>query len=182
MIVGPSLLLVVLVLFSIGVATCGPLTAPFLVVVLLASAAGCSLPEGLKVTVLEASPGLLDPARDDADDLAIRVAYKDGNGDLGGGIGEIHDCRADGVVTRLVLPPIASEEAVADGVAIEGKLLLHVADVGVLEPDLASPAACVELGVVDAPLTDRARFCVVLEDLGGERAGDCTDEIMIALP
>src|SRR5687767_4538402 len=72
--------------------------------------------------VVRASPGELDPADDAADDLTITIDYRDGDGDLGGGAAAITDCRAGDLAIELPLPPIASDQAVADGVPIEGTI------------------------------------------------------------
>lgn len=131
------------------------------------------------VTVVSAMPGELDPSDDAADDLSITVAYADGDADLGGGIAAVHDCRADGIVTSLEIPPIASEEAVREGVPISGTLELVVADVGDVAPDSAAPATCAALGAPD-PSAGSATFCVILHDSAGhEGSGDCTAAITV---
>ena len=120
--------------------------------------------------VVEVAPETLDPGRDDADDLTLTVDYIDGDADLGGGIARVHDCRADGVVVDLAIPLIASEEAVDEGVPIEGRLLLHVSDIGWIEPEASPAPACADLGV-EAIDPDQAVFCVVLVD-AASHAGD----------
>jgi hypothetical protein len=132
--------------------------------------------------VLSATPDSLDPADDAADDLTITIAYRDADGDLGGGRAEIHDCRSDGLVVALPLPAIASPDAIEAGVPIEGELSLVVADVGARAADPAAPPACEDLGV--APLADGAVvFCVLLVDAAGHTGpGDCTDPISLAAP
>lgn len=131
------------------------------------------------VSVMSASPLELDPARDDADDLTVRVAYTDPDGDLGGGVARIHDCRAEGLVFEVPLPTIASQEAVDQGVSIEGELALVVTDVGAAEALPEPPAACRELGV-GAPSGGAQALCVVLVDAAGHASeGDCTDAIRV---
>lgn len=133
-------------------------------------------------TIVEVAPDALDPAVDDADDLTLRVEYADGDADLGGGVASVHDCRAEGLVIELALPPIASDRAIDDGVPIEGELELIVNDVGWVEPDDAAPDACAELGAPD-PAAGEAVFCVVLRDLAGhEGDGDCSAAVSIADP
>jgi len=139
--------------------------------------AGCSdagtTPE---VTVTEATPDTLAPADDTRDDLTITVDYDDGDGDLGGGIAEVHDCRADGLVTALPIPAIAPENVI--GEHITGSLELHVNDVGALAAE-ALPAACADLGV-DTLGDSQTVFCVVLVDAAGNRGtGDCTVPITL---
>lgn len=131
------------------------------------------------VAVVSAMPGELDPADDAADDLTIIVDYADADADLGGGIAAVHDCRADGIVTSLEIPPIASEEAIREGVPISGTLELVVADVGDVTPATAAPASCADLGVPD-PTSGSAIFCVILHDsAGNEGSGDCTDAVTV---
>jgi hypothetical protein len=131
------------------------------------------------VTVVSAMPGELDPADDAADDLSILVEYADADADLGGGIAAVHDCRADDIVTSLEIPPIASEEAIREGVPISGTLELVVADVGVVAPASAAPAPCADLGV-PAPTAGSATFCVILHDSAGNAgSGDCTAAITV---
>ena len=146
-----------------------------LAVLALLLGAACSDPAAAPtVEILEAAPELLVPDDDAADDLTLVVRYHDGDGDLGEGVAEVIDCRAEGLVTRLALPPIASDEAVANGVPIEGELELLVADVGRVTPAAAAPAACAALGVA-APVAGAVRFCVVLIDAAGHRGqGACT--------
>ncbi|MEM9489564.1 MAG: hypothetical protein AAGC55_10495 [Myxococcota bacterium] len=142
--------------------------------------AGCGASATPEVAVVEVSPETIDPADTLSDDLRIVVEYSDGDGNLGEGIAEIHDCRSADVVTELPIPPIASPEAVADGVAIEGTLTLIVPNIGALAPDPDLPAVCAERGV-SALNEDRAVFCVILVDSAGERsAGDCTDPVTVA--
>lgn len=149
-----------------------------LVLVLLA-ACGADDPSPAAV-VVSATPEVLDPSRDDADDLTIVVDYADADADLGGGVAAIHDCRASGVVTELEIPPIASDEAIEEGVPIEGTLALVVSDVGEVELDLYPPDVCEDLGL-GQPRADEVVFCVVLRDAAGhDGPGDCTMPIMIA--
>jgi len=148
----------------------------------LSSGCGDSEEVAPSASIVEVAPDSLDPARDDADDLTIRVEYADGDADLGGGTASIHDCRSDGLVAQLAIPPIASEEAVAKGVPIEGILDLIVNDVGWVEPAGAAPPACAEQGA-PAPQAESAVFCVVLTDIAGHAgAGDCTSPVAIAAP
>lgn len=129
------------------------------------------------VEIMEVTPESLDPSSDAADDLSIVVRYADSDGDLGGGTADVHDCRAADLVTSMQIPPIASEEAVAEGVAIEGMLELVVADIGDVTVDSAAPPACADLGV-EAPSAGQAVFCVILTDAAGNAGvGDCTDPV-----
>jgi hypothetical protein len=149
-----------------------------LLVMLVACGGGDPAPSA----VIEAyTPESLDPADDRADDLTLTVAYEDGDGDLGGGVATVTDCRTAELATVLELPPIASEEGVEANVPISGTLDLVVADVDVVTIDVA-PAVCAELGA-PALSAGQAAFCVVLTDAGGvSGAGDCTGAIAIAEP
>jgi hypothetical protein len=148
----------------------------------LLAAAACSSPStSPSATVTAATPDQLTPDDDALDDLAITVAYDDGDGDLGGGTAEIHDCRADALVTTLVVPQIAAPDVVAARSHITCSLDLHVDDVGAIAP-AALPAACADLGVA-ALGANEAVFCVILVDAAGHRGdGDCTAPIAIAAP
>jgi hypothetical protein len=134
----------------------------------------CAADVAPSATIESATPDRLAPADDALDDLTIAVRYDDGDGDLGGGVAEVHDCRADGVVIELAIPPIAADR----GRHITGTLELHVNDVGDIAAG-AMPASCAALGV--APLAaGTAVFCVVLVDAAGHRGGgDCTSPIAI---
>jgi hypothetical protein len=128
------------------------------------------------VTVKSATPEELVTSDDALDDVTITVDYDDGDGDLGEGIAEVHDCRADGIVTELLLPAIASDKR--EGSHISGTLELHVNDVGLATLG-TQPALCAELGV---PSLDASQtvFCVVLVDKAGHEAdGDCTAPITL---
>jgi hypothetical protein len=138
------------------------------------AAAACGEPAAPSASVTSATPDRLVPDDDALDDLVITVEYRDGDGDLGGGTAEVHDCRADGVRTDLPIPLIAPEALI--GEPIRGTLELHVNDVGAL-PAGAVPDACRELGV-EAVEAGAAVFCVVLVDAAGHAGdGDCTGAI-----
>jgi hypothetical protein len=144
-------------------------------ILLVAAVAGCSDDSVTpSVTITNATPETLLPDDDLLDDLTITVRYDDGDGDLGGGIAEIHDCRADGLVTELPIPQIAP----SPGDHITGTLDLHVNDVGAVS-SAALPEVCEELGVAELGANE-AVFCVILVDAAGNRgAGDCTVPILI---
>ncbi len=127
-------------------------------------------------TITAATPESLAPDDDTRDDLTITIRYDDGDGDLGDGIAEIHDCRADGLVTELPIPAIAPDGVV--GEHITGTLDLHVNDVGAIV-STALPEVCEELGVAELASTETV-FCVVLVDVAGNRGdGDCTVPIAL---
>ena len=155
--------------------------ATFLGVALCAAVgAGCGSDDPAPTAAITAvAPDTLDPADVAADDLMITVEYHDADADLGGGLATVHDCRAADLATVFELGPIASDEAIAEGVSIAGTLDLLVADVGDVAPgDL--PDACAERGI-EAAAAGEATFCVVLTDAAGhEGSGDCTPPIAIA--
>lgn len=130
------------------------------------------------VTITAATPDTLRPDDDLLDDLTITVEYADGDGDLGGGAAEVHDCRAGGLVTALLIPKIAPTASVAAKTSITGTLDLHVNDVGALATATLAPA-CAELGAA-APTSTETAFCVILVDAAGHRGdGDCTEVITL---
>jgi hypothetical protein len=142
-----------------------------------AAAAGCSDDPAPGATIESARPDQLVPSDDARNDLTLGVRYDDSDGDLGGGVVDVYDCRAAAAMTELAIPEIAPER----GQHIAGTLELHVNDIGDLVPG-ALPATCDELGV--RPLAaGTAVFCVVLVDAAGHRGGgDCTQPIDIAMP
>lgn len=130
-------------------------------------------------TVTAATPDTLSPNDDLLDDLTITIEYADGDGDLGGGTAEVHDCRGEGLVTALVIPAIAPPSSVEAKTPITGELVLHVNDVGALAT-ATLPAACAELGAA-APTITQTAFCVILVDSAGHRGdGDCTVAITLS--
>lgn len=146
-----------------------------LLLALLATAA-CSDSVAPSATVKSASPDRLLASDDTLDDLVITVAYKDADGDLGGGTAEVYDCRADDVRTDLPIPLLAPKQVI--GEPIEGTLELHVNDIGDLAAG-AAPATCRDLGVRDLA-AGAAVFCVVLVDAAGHAGdGDCTREVTV---
>ena len=128
------------------------------------------------VTVKSATPEELVISDDALDDVTITVDYDDGDGDLGTGIAEVHDCRADGIVTELPIPAIAPAERIGDPIA--GTLALHVTDVGMIAIG-PQPAVCSEQGVPELAV-DQAVFCIVLVDAKGHRGDpDCTSTLTL---
>lgn len=143
------------------------------------SLVGCLSSPIPAVDIVSVSPEALDPADDAKDDLTFVLAYSDGDGDLGGGVVRVFDCRREGLVTDLPIPTIANEEAVRLGVSIEGELSVVLADVGVVTPGDAPSAACADLGAPASGAGAQA-FCVVLIDIDGhESEGACTGPIAV---
>ena len=148
-----------------------------IVLVVSVVAAACSDNPAPGATIKSATPDQLVPSDDARNDLTIAVRYDDGDGDLGGGVADIYDCRAAAAMTALAIPEIAQDR----GQHISGTLELHVNDIGAL-PAGALPDVCDELGVA-ALAAGSAVFCVVLEDAAGHRGGgDCTQPIEITVP
>lgn len=127
-------------------------------------------------TITAATPETLAPDDDARDDITITVRYDDGDGDLGDGVAEIHDCRADDLITVLPIPAIAPAGVV--GEHITGTIELHVNDVGAIT-STALPEVCADLGVDELGGAETV-FCVILVDAAGNRgAGDCTGVIAL---
>lgn len=137
-------------------------------------AVGCATDPAPSATIRTVTPDQLMPDDDALDDLTISLRYADGDGDLGGGVVEVTDCRDGDVALALEIPPIAAEV----DQPITGTLTVHINDVGAVVGG-ALPAICAELGV-EALAADTAVFCVVLEDVAGHRGGgDCTKPITL---
>jgi hypothetical protein len=148
-----------------------------LAIALVVAVAACSDDPAPGATIKTAAPDQLVPSDDARNDLTIAVRYDDGDGDLGGGVARVHDCRAAELVTELAIPQIAAET----GQHITGTLELHVNDIGELAA-AALPDVCDELGVATLAAGTTV-FCVVLEDAAGHRGGgDCTLSIELASP
>lgn len=148
----------------------------------LAAAACGETGEAPRATVRTIAPDQLVPDDDDRDDVVITVAYDDGDGDLGGGIAAVHDCRGEHLVTELAIPRIAPDAVVEAGTAISGTLELHVNDVGAIAGPPVLPATCNELGV-NTVASGAAVFCVILSDEAGHLGeGDCTHAIEVLAP
>lgn len=127
-----------------------------------------------RATIKAVTPDQVTASDDALDDLTITLRYDDLDGDLGGGVAEVHDCRSDGIMIALAIPPIAG----APHQHITGALELHVNDIAALAPG-AAPEVCRGLGVGPAT-ADAAVFCVVLVDAAGHRGpGTCTRAIAI---
>lgn len=143
--------------------------------ILLVLLVACTPDPAPSASIESVTPDQLMPSDDARDDLTIKLHYDDGDGDLGGGVAEVHDCRADDVVVELGIPEIAAEK----DRHITGTLELHVNDIGAIAAT-ALPRPCADLGVA-ALAADTAVFCVVLVDKAGHRGdGDCTRPITLA--
>jgi hypothetical protein len=140
---------------------------------LAALLAACSDDVAPNATVLSATPDMLTMSDDSANDLTITVQYDDGDGDLGGGVAEVHDCRSDTYETMFTIPDLVAQKE-----HITGKIDLYLNDVGPVPAD-ALPATCSQLGV-KALGDGQAVFCVVLVDVAGHRgSGSCTPVISL---
>ena len=137
---------------------------------------GCGGDPAPQVEILEVTPTDIVTTVDARNDVKLRVRYFDDNGDLGEGLAEIHDCRVDGLVTTLLLPPIANDDAVVADVAIEGELSLLVNDV----TDVSGAPGCGAFGQ-PAPAPGQLSLCIVLVDLAWNRSeADCSQPIALA--
>jgi hypothetical protein len=140
-------------------------------------AAACADDPAPGATIKSVTPDQLTPSDDTLDDLTIQLRYDDGDGDLGGGVADVYDCRADDVMIELPIPPIAADA----GLHITGTLELHVNDIGAITR-AALPKVCADLGVKELA-ANAAVFCVVLVDAAGHRGGgDCTQSVELAQP
>ena len=121
-------------------------------------------------TVKSVTPDQITMSDDTANDVELVVDYSDHDGDLGDGVAEVHDCRADALVTSLAIPPIAPAGA-SD--PISGELDLYVTDIGPVTSS-SVPQTCSDLGVATLdPAT--TVLCVILVDAKGHRGpGDCS--------
>jgi hypothetical protein len=146
-------------------------------ILLVVMVAACASDPAPSASIESVTPDQLDPTDDALDDLTIQLRYDDSDGDLGGGVADVYDCRADSVMIELAIPPIAAEP----DQHISGALALHINDIGAIT-GTALPKPCADLGV--APIAaGTAVFCVVLVDAAGHRGGgDCTQPIAIASP
>src|SRR5439155_27160824 len=63
--------------------------------------AACTSDVAPNATVESATPDSITTGDDRLNDLTITVGYEDGDGDLGVGVAEVHDCRADALVTSV---------------------------------------------------------------------------------
>jgi hypothetical protein len=152
----------------------------WLFVVSLPALVGCGTDPVPEVEIVEVAPTSIVPSDDANNDVTLTVHYADGDGDLGEGIAELHDCRAEALVTELALPPIANPEAVSEQVPIDGDLSLLVTDIAALDP--GEPPGCSAFGQPAAGAAQLS-LCVVLVDRAGHRsAPDCTDPINLAPP
>jgi hypothetical protein len=125
------------------------------------------------VEIVSATPEALLTEDDANDDLTLVVRYEDPNGDLGGGVARVHDCRSESVMTELALPAIANEDGVQTEISMSGELQLVLADVGAI-PEATLPEAC-DFGGVGP-----GAFCVVLVDAAGNESDPaCTDVLAI---
>jgi hypothetical protein len=150
------------------------------IAVIVLAVAACSSPDPApSAQVMTATPDSLTSSDDTLNDLTITVRYDDGDGDLGGGVATITDCRSDELVTMLPIPTIAPSDVVSSKDEITGELDLYVDDVGD-QAAATMPQTCSDLGV-GALATGQTVFCVELTDLAGHTGtGSCTDPITIA--
>ena len=143
----------------------------------LALFAACADDPAPSATIKSVTPDQLMPSDDAQDDLTIQLRYDDSDGDLGGGVADVYDCRSSDVMIELPIPPIAADA----GLHITGTLELHVNDIGAIT-STAMPQVCADLGV-KALAANTAVFCVVLADMAGHRGGgDCTQPVALAQP
>jgi hypothetical protein len=146
-----------------------------LALVAAATLAACTDDPAPAATIASVTPDQLVASDDTRNDVTLALRYDDHDGDLGGGVAEVHDCRSDAIAIALPIPAIAAEPHQH----ITGRLELHVNDIAAIAPG-AAPAVCHDHGAAP-PAGDQVAFCVVLVDAAGHRgAAACTAPIPIA--
>jgi len=99
------------------------------------------------------------------------------DGDLGGGVAEVSDCRSDGVTIAAAIPQIAADT----GRHITGTLEFDVNDIGELAPGALPPG--VRRPRRSTARREHDRVCVTLVDAAGHRGqGDCTQPVAVVPP
>jgi hypothetical protein len=142
-----------------------------------ACGADSSADVALHIELVSYSPDQLLISDDANDDLALVVRYEDDGADLGGGKGEVQDCRNGALLTILELPAIASEQASDADATITGELTLHVDDIGAASATTALPAMCSNAEKAGAA---EAVFCLRLVDRAGHVSNVvCTGAIAV---
>jgi hypothetical protein len=133
------------------------------------------------VSIISQAPSTIVLGVDDEDDVSLRLAYEDGDGDIGGGVVHVHDCRDSDGLLELPIPTVASPEIVEQQQSITGELIALVPDISAA-PSGATPAnMCSELGVVLAD--DELIFCIVIEDNAKQQStGVCSAVFALAGP
>lgn len=141
---------------------------------------GCSSePQPPTVSIISQAPAAIVVGNDDEDDVSLRLAYEDGDGDLGGGVMYVHDCRDATSEIQFPIPVVASPEIVEEMQPISGELIALVPDIGAASSDATAPALCDELGVTLTP--DELVLCVMLEDSAGGRSdGACSEAFALS--
>jgi hypothetical protein len=145
-------------------------------------ALGCgSDPVAPEVSIVAQAPSSLVLGVDEEDDVSLRLGYEDGDGDLGGGVVHIYDCREEGASIALPIPEVASPEAVEDRTPISGELLALVPDIATASSDAEPAALCQEQGVSVA--AGELVMCVTLEDAAAQQSvPTCSAPFSLAAP
>ncbi len=142
--------------------------------------AGCGgEPAPPTVRVIGQAPPALVVGADAEDDVSLRLAFEDGDGDLGGGVMTVHDCRTTDGRLELPIPELASEAVRDRGQPISGELIALVPDVAAAD---GGPAPfCSRLGA-DASASSLV-LCVELRDSAGNASdGACSEPIPVSAP
>lgn len=137
--------------------------------------AGCGgEPAPPRVSIVAQAPSSLVLGVDEEDDVSLRLAYEDGDSDLGSGVLAVVDCRAADGLLELPFPVVASPEVVAEERSMSGELIALIPDIG--EATGGPPAFCDGVAVADDSLV----LCLELVDGAGNRSGRaCTDPIAV---
>ncbi len=135
---------------------------------------GCSAdPIPPTVSIVSQAPAQLVVGDDDEDDLSLRLGYEDGDGDLGGGVVHVYDCRDGSATLDLPIGEVASPEIVEEKQPITGELIALIPDISAAPADAAPPPVCTELGAV--PSDGELLVCVTIEDAAGQLSdGACS--------
>ncbi len=143
---------------------------------------GCGTdPVAPTVSIIAQAPSSLVVGLDEQDDVSLRLAYEDGDGDLGGGILIIRDCRDARTALELPIPPIAAPEEVEDARPISGELLALVPDIAVAAPGATPSAVCQAMGVLAS--TEELVLCVELIDDAGQKSNRaCSAPFAVTVP
>lgn len=142
---------------------------------------GCSAdPIAPTVSVVSQAPSSLTLGVDEEDDVSLRLGYEDGDGDIGGGVVHVHDCRDSSLSLDLPIPVVASPEIVEQKQKLTGELIALIPDISAASGQ-TPPSLCAELGVSAA--SDELVLCVTIEDSAGQSSdGACSAPFQLVGP
>ncbi len=142
-------------LLAVGTAACGADPAP------------------PSLSIIAQAPEMLTIGSDTEDDVTLRLGYEDEDGDVGGGVIFIVDCRDDSRVIEAPIPTVASAEVVENEQPLSGELIALVPDIPSVADDATPAALCNELDVVATE--GELVMCARMQDsAGNESNGACS--------